>query len=205
MPFSSSALLNPRVLLAVLILVTLSLVEAFPSALPNSAVTAKPATLLGRSYTRRAADTLTLDSRRSDVPTQQLDGYALLGRAERFQIAQRRAASTPGLSRAVDDRDSVEGREILLSHQQLVPSPVSSSAPAPASPLSPAPPTTLTPAPIPIPPAPQPSATAPVSDSRVTEKSKSKTKKTKSKSKKTKGASKHGVHAPHLTIHESAE
>ncbi|KAF7353860.1 ATP-dependent RNA helicase [Mycena venus] len=112
-----------------------SFVRALP-ALPNSDPGAKPASLLGRSYTRRTADSFAVSvfgprQLGSEAP---IDDPRPLGRAARFQISQHRASSTPGFVRADkgdetqsrDGQGSVEGREILLSHQQLVPSSASS-------------------------------------------------------------------------------
>ncbi|KAJ7041986.1 hypothetical protein C8F04DRAFT_1252461 [Mycena alexandri] len=103
-----------------------SLANALPAA-PTPSTEANPTSLLGRSYTRHAADTsILLISRRlaSDSQIQQLDYRRPLGRVERFQIAQRRSENRPGSSGAVEDKSAsqrvpadLEAREILLSHQ----------------------------------------------------------------------------------------
>ncbi|KAJ6567136.1 hypothetical protein B0H19DRAFT_1258288 [Mycena capillaripes] len=176
------------------ILFSLSLVSALP-ALLNSDPAANPASLLGRSYTRRAADSPLVHASRQlalDAQTQQLDSHSPLGRAERFQLAQRRAANSPVSLRAADENqaqagDVLEARENLLSHQQAVPSLASSLNPSsssiPAIPTATSIPTTV------------PQSTA-APGARVV----------KSKSKKTKPLlSKHAGHKTAKVAHESAE
>lgn len=129
-------------------------------AIPNFDPTAKPVSLLGRSYTRRSADpSILLGSRHSvlDSQTQQLDGHKPLGRVARFQIAQRRVATSPGSVGKGEAQSETQGeadrnrqaREILLSHQQLVPTVTSSSVtpviPPTNTPPAPAPQNTLAP------------------------------------------------------------
>ncbi|KAJ7932715.1 hypothetical protein B0H13DRAFT_2307385 [Mycena leptocephala] len=173
------------------LLLALSLVGALP-ALPNYDPGAKPGSLLGRSYTRRAAESsIVLASRplALDAQTQQLDTYRPLGRAARFQVTQRRAAHAPGSLRAADKNDDAQGgdvleaREILLSHQQLVPS-VSSLTPSTTVPAIPT--TTVT-------------ATSILSTAHVSHIAHT------TKSKKTKAKSKNGGHKAKKTAHVSAE
>ncbi|KAJ7215324.1 hypothetical protein B0H12DRAFT_1154741 [Mycena haematopus] len=177
-----------RVTVVVGLISILSLVNAVP-AVPNSDPKARPASLLGRSYTRRVADL-------SYVPGSRLASNPL-GRAARFNIAQSRSSSTLGSLGAADNiiqaqsGSSVERREILLSHQQMAPPPVSSLSPSPFTPsAAPATPTVMS-----IP----PKSTAPSSESRVVaHKSKSKPKKTATK------PSKHSNHKSNV-IYPSAE
>ncbi|KAF8191658.1 hypothetical protein K438DRAFT_899912, partial [Mycena galopus ATCC 62051] len=203
MQFSSCASFVLRVLLVGLII---PLAIAFP-ALSNSDPEAKPASLLGRSYTRRAADSDSpafLASRRLAWDTSaQLDSHSPLGRADRFQIAQRRTTNAPHSLRAVDKNEaqsgdeggSMEGREILLSHQQgaPVPLPISTSSLSSIAPVA-------TPTPTFVAPPPPPQSTAPSSHSRVAHKSKSKPKKTVT------SKSKHNKHKPDAALsYPSAE
>ncbi|KAJ7494356.1 hypothetical protein B0H11DRAFT_2004295 [Mycena galericulata] len=98
------------------ILCVFSLVDAFP-AVPNSDPDSKPGSLL------------------VDSQTQQLNGHGPLGRADRFQIAQRRSAVSHG-SQIVDESGAshdIEAREVLLSHEQLVPSVPSATPTAPTT------------------------------------------------------------------------
>ncbi|KAJ6630305.1 hypothetical protein B0H10DRAFT_2207985 [Mycena sp. CBHHK59/15] len=106
----------------------LSFVHALPAVAGLHAVS-KPISLLGRSYTNRVTDPLTVNTIRPmglDAQMRQVDGHSPLRRAARFQIAQRRATESLSSS-AVNQNEEVmnggvEAREILLSHQQLVPS-----------------------------------------------------------------------------------
>ncbi|KAJ7145008.1 hypothetical protein C8R43DRAFT_1130420 [Mycena crocata] len=158
-----------------LAIISLVCVFSFARALPAIPNT-KPSSLLGRSYTRRAGTpSIVLGSPRlaSNSQTRQLDGPGPLGRAQRFQIAQRLAVVSPSASEDKNGVQHVEARAILLSHQQAAPpvagvatssSPVPAPIPAPAMPTLPA-----------VPQAPQP-APSPAPGARVAKKSKTKSK-----------------------------
>ncbi|KAJ7684373.1 hypothetical protein DFH06DRAFT_1312809 [Mycena polygramma] len=186
------------------ILFSLSLTSARP-AVPNSGPRANPASLLGRSYTRRVPES-PVDHRARrlalGVSTRQLDSHSPLGRAARFQTAQRRVANPSGsLGTAAGKNGAQRGhgfdaREILLSHQQAVPAPAPSlTPPAPAPTPAPA-----TPTPTSVPSIPPQVTAAP--GSRVGKKLKSKP---KPKSKKTKAATTHKAHKTSKVARVSAE
>ncbi|KAJ6457044.1 hypothetical protein C8R47DRAFT_1082184 [Mycena vitilis] len=184
------------------ILFSLSLTSARP-AVPNSGARANPASLLGRSYTRRTAASPIVDPRARrlafDASTRQVDSHSPLGRAARFQTAQRRAANYSGSLGAAAGKNGAQrvhgfdAREILLSHQQAVPAPAPSLTP-PAPTPSPAP---ATPTPTSVP----PQVTA-APGSRVGKKPKSKP---KPKPKKTKAAATHKAHKTSKVARVSAE
>ncbi|KAJ7778827.1 hypothetical protein DFH07DRAFT_950840 [Mycena maculata] len=167
------------------LLCVFSLVDALPAA-PNSTPVTDPGSLLGHSYSRRDPDSpALLRSPRlaGDAQTHQLDGHGPLGRADRFQISRRRAAPPQDGAEDADTRAAgrsfkdLESREVLLSHEQMVPTvPRPAAFPTPTNASSPPLPSpTIPPSP---PPAPQDSMApgARVAETHESKKTKTKTK-----------------------------